>query len=110
MHIFRKLEDVSTDFGPTVISVGNFDGVHCAHKKVLGEVVERAQKIGAKSLAITFEPHPTRILRPEFVPLLASSRSLPPATSREIFFAADCRARRCMKALTFTLDIALKAM
>jgi riboflavin kinase/FMN adenylyltransferase len=70
MHIFRKLEDVSTDFGPTVISVGNFDGVHCAHKKVLGEVVERAQEIGAKSLAITFEPHPTRILRPEFAPKL----------------------------------------
>jgi riboflavin kinase/FMN adenylyltransferase len=70
MQVFRKLEDVPANFGATVVSVGNFDGVHCAHRKVLGEVVRRSKEIGAKSLAVTFDPHPTRILRPEMAPRL----------------------------------------
>ncbi len=70
MLVFRKLEEVPNDFGATVVSVGNFDGVHCAHKRVLKEVVQRASAIGAKSLAVTFDPHPTRILRPEVAPKL----------------------------------------
>ena len=70
MKVFRKLEDVPVGFGPTVISVGNFDGVHCAHKRVIGAVVERAKQICANSLAVTFEPHPIRILRPETAPKL----------------------------------------
>jgi riboflavin kinase / FMN adenylyltransferase len=70
MKVFRKLEDVPADFGPTVISVGNFDGVHCAHKRVIASVVERSKQIRARSLALTFEPHPIRILRPESAPKL----------------------------------------
>ncbi|HEY3972500.1 MAG TPA: bifunctional riboflavin kinase/FAD synthetase [Candidatus Sulfotelmatobacter sp.] len=65
MRIFRTLDEVPADFGPTLVSVGNFDGVHRAHAHVLGEIVSRARPIGAKSVAVTFEPHPTRILRPE---------------------------------------------
>ena len=70
MKIFRKLEDVPPDFGKTVLSVGNFDGVHCAHQKVLRTVVKRAREIEAQALAVTFEPHPTKILRPEVAPRL----------------------------------------
>jgi riboflavin kinase/FMN adenylyltransferase len=70
MQVFYKLEAVPENLGPTVLSVGNFDGVHCAHKKVLREVVERAKQLGAKSVAVTFEPHPVRILRPEMAPKL----------------------------------------
>lgn len=65
MQTFHKLDDVPADFGPSVISVGNFDGVHCAHAHVLAEVVRRARLSGAQAIAVTFEPHPTRILRPE---------------------------------------------
>jgi riboflavin kinase / FMN adenylyltransferase len=65
MQVFRKLDDVPSDFGPTLVSVGNFDGVHRAHAHVLGEIVSRARATGAKAVAVTFEPHPTRILRPE---------------------------------------------
>lgn len=65
MHVFHKLDDVPADFGPTLISVGNFDGVHRAHAHVLREIVARAGASGAKSVAVTFEPHPARILRPE---------------------------------------------
>jgi riboflavin kinase/FMN adenylyltransferase len=65
MQVFHKLEDVPGDFGPTLVSVGNFDGVHRAHARVLGEIVSRAQHDGAKAVAVTFEPHPARILRPD---------------------------------------------
>ncbi|MGH9671118.1 MAG: riboflavin biosynthesis protein RibF [Terriglobales bacterium] len=70
MNIFRKLDDVPGDFGATIVSAGNFDGVHRAHQLVLGKVVERARELGAKSLAVTFEPHPARILRPDLAPKL----------------------------------------
>jgi riboflavin kinase / FMN adenylyltransferase len=65
MQVFHKLDDVPGDFGPTLVSVGNFDGVHRAHAHVLREIALRARTTGAKSVAVTFEPHPTRILRPE---------------------------------------------
>jgi len=65
MQIFEHLEAVPGNFGSTLVSVGNFDGVHRAHRFVLGEIVKRAKVRGAKSMAVTFEPHPTRILRPD---------------------------------------------
>jgi riboflavin kinase/FMN adenylyltransferase len=65
MQVFHKLEDVPADFGPTLVSVGNFDGVHRAHAHVLQEIVTRARQQGARAVAVTFEPHPTRILRPD---------------------------------------------
>src|ERR1700729_4195493 len=65
MHIFHTLDELPADFGPTLVSVGNFGGVHCAHAHVLREIVARARVSGAKAVAVTFEPHPARILRPE---------------------------------------------
>ena len=65
MQVFHKLEEVPGDFGPSLVSVGNFDGVHRAHAHVLGLIVERARQTGARAVAVTFEPHPTRILRPD---------------------------------------------
>src|ERR1700720_669670 len=65
MQIFHKLDDVPATFGPTVVTVGNFDGVHRAHAHVLREIVSRARASQWKAAAVTFEPHPTRILRPE---------------------------------------------
>ncbi len=65
MQVFYKLEDVPGDYGPTFLSVGNFDGVHRAHAHVLEDIVSRARASGGKAVAVTFEPHPTRILKPE---------------------------------------------
>lgn len=65
MRVFHKLEDVPGDFGPSLVSVGNFDGVHRAHAHVLGEIVRRARERNAQAIAVTFEPHPARILRPD---------------------------------------------
>ncbi|HVN21776.1 MAG TPA: bifunctional riboflavin kinase/FAD synthetase [Dongiaceae bacterium] len=65
MLVLHKLEDLPANFGPTYVAVGNFDGVHRAHARVLGEIVTRARSNGAKAVAVTFEPHPTRILKPD---------------------------------------------
>ena len=65
MKIFHQLADIPHEFGPTMVSVGNFDGLHRAHRYVLGEIIQRAKAAGAKSVAVTFDPHPMRILRPD---------------------------------------------
>ena len=65
MQVFNKLDDVPANFGPALVSVGNFDGVHRAHAHVLQDIVSRARASGTKAVAVTFEPHPARILRPE---------------------------------------------
>jgi riboflavin kinase/FMN adenylyltransferase len=65
MLTFHKLDEVPAAFGPTIVSVGNFDGVHRAHGHVLDEIAQRAKAAKAKSVAVTFDPHPTRILRPD---------------------------------------------
>src|SRR5579859_55033 len=70
MKIFRSLEEVPADLGPTIVSVGNFDGVHRGHQHVIREVVRRARETGSKAVAVTFEPHPLRILRPDSAPRL----------------------------------------
>lgn len=70
MRVFRNLDEVPPDWGSTVLSIGNFDGVHRAHRFVLGKVAERARLLNAKSMAVTFDPHPLRVLRPESAPAL----------------------------------------
>jgi riboflavin kinase/FMN adenylyltransferase len=65
MLTFQKLDDVPRDFGPALVSVGNFDGVHRAHRRVIDEIVRRAKAGNARSVVVTFEPHPSRILRPD---------------------------------------------
>ena len=50
---------------PAIVTIGNFDGVHLGHRKLIGQVVERARALGMRSFAVTFEPHPERVLFPE---------------------------------------------
>jgi riboflavin kinase/FMN adenylyltransferase len=65
MQVWHKLADVPADFGPTLLTVGNFDGVHRAHTRVLANIVPRAREQRFKAVAVTFEPHPIRILKPD---------------------------------------------
>ncbi len=65
MNIFRSLDQIPADFGPTVASIGNFDGVHRGHQWLLAEIQNSARELSAKSVAVTFDPHPSRVLRPE---------------------------------------------
>src|ERR1041385_8001801 len=82
MRIFRSLEEVPKDFGPTIVSVGNFDGIHCGHLSVLKEVTERARQSNSKAMAVTFEPHPFRILRPD-----VTTRLITPLAKKEALLA-----------------------
>jgi riboflavin kinase/FMN adenylyltransferase len=65
MKIFRSLVELPAGFGPVVATIGNFDGVHCGHRWVIDQVNARARQLGLQSLALTFDPHPVRVLRPE---------------------------------------------
>ena len=55
-------------FGPSVVTVGNFDGVHRGHQAVLGRLADDARTGGAAAVAVTFDPHPVAVLRPEQAP------------------------------------------
>jgi riboflavin kinase/FMN adenylyltransferase len=65
MKIFRGIEEIPAGFGPVVATIGNFDGVHCGHRWVIAEVERRARELGLKAVALTFDPHPVRVLRPD---------------------------------------------
>ncbi len=56
--------------GPTVVTLGNFDGVHAGHKEVLAGAAARARARGVRSAVVTFDPHPSVVVSPERKPLL----------------------------------------
>jgi riboflavin kinase/FMN adenylyltransferase len=63
------VDEVPADLGRTVVSVGNFDGVHLGHRHVLAVAREEADRLGvATVVAVTFDPHPMAVLRPEHAP------------------------------------------
>ena len=65
MQIFHHLDDVPRDYGPSIVSVGNFDGLHRAHQHVIAEIVSRSKTAQTQSVVVTFDPHPARILCPD---------------------------------------------
>jgi riboflavin kinase/FMN adenylyltransferase len=67
------IDDIPGDLGPTVVTLGNFDGVHRGHREVLGRVVREARDRGATPVAVTFEPHPIAVLYPERAPAAVMS-------------------------------------
>lgn len=75
MKVFRSLDEAHRS-GATrgcAVAVGNFDGVHLGHQRLLALARARAASRGALSTALTFEPHPVRVLRPQLAPPLVTS-------------------------------------
>lgn len=69
MQIWRSLDEVPGDLGRTVVVIGNFDGVHLGHRRVLARAHEIAGELGGLPVvAVTFDPHPMAVLRPEHAP------------------------------------------
>ena len=70
MNVFRSLADIPAKFGPSVVAIGNFDGVHAGHRQIMRRAVELARGHGYKPAVLTFDPHPARVLAPDRAPKL----------------------------------------
>lgn len=73
LKLFRSLDEIPADFGPSVVTIGNFDGVHCGHRKILDLANCLAQQHGWQTATLTFDPHPLQVVAPERAPRLMTS-------------------------------------
>lgn len=72
MQCWRGLEDIPEDWGRSVVTIGSYDGVHRGHQLIIGRAVARARELGVPSVVVTFDPHPSEVVRPgSHPPLLA---------------------------------------
>ncbi|WP_434597261.1 bifunctional riboflavin kinase/FAD synthetase [Streptomyces sp. A5-4] len=72
MQRWRGLEDIPQDWGRSVVTIGSYDGVHRGHQLIIGRAVDRARELGLPSVVVTFDPHPSEVVRPgSHPPLLA---------------------------------------
>src|SRR5262249_56228223 len=67
--IFDSFEAVPPSARGAYLAVGNFDGVHRGHARLIAELRARADAAGAPALALTFDPQPAALLRPESAPV-----------------------------------------
>jgi riboflavin kinase/FMN adenylyltransferase len=68
--VYRSMAAIPQGLGATVVTIGNFDGVHCGHRAVIASVVARARELRCKAVLVTFDPHPAVVLRPDKAPKL----------------------------------------
>jgi riboflavin kinase/FMN adenylyltransferase len=99
MLVWRSLDDIPPDFGPSVVTVGNFDGVHRGHRYVLRRAREVADETSAPVVAVTFDPHPMQILLPERTPMRLTT------IERRVDLLGDAGADDVL-VLPFTRDLA----
>jgi riboflavin kinase/FMN adenylyltransferase len=69
MLVVKNLQDLHGPPKRSVITIGNFDGVHLGHREIFRRVVTKAKELSGTSVVVTFEPHPLRFLAPEKAPL-----------------------------------------
>jgi riboflavin kinase/FMN adenylyltransferase len=84
MEVVRGLEALPLAEGPSVVTIGFFDGVHLGHRSLLSATVEAARERGARSVAVTFDRHPREILTPGREPRLLTT------IERKASLIADC--------------------
>ncbi len=75
MRCWQGLGDVPTDWGRSVVTIGVFDGVHLGHQHIVGRAGRAARQLGLPLVVITFDPHPSEVVRPgSHPPLLCTLR------------------------------------
>jgi len=70
VYLWQGLADVPADWGRSVVTIGVFDGVHRGHQRIIGRAVDAARGLGQPSVVITFDPHPSEVIRPGSHPFL----------------------------------------
>ncbi len=65
MEIVVGLEALEKPYPNTVLTIGNYDGVHLGHQKILSAVVKKAAETGGTSMVMTFDPHPVKVIAPD---------------------------------------------
>jgi riboflavin kinase/FMN adenylyltransferase len=70
MNVFKDINEIKQPFINPVVTIGNFDGVHKGHQAIFHQVIEKAESINGTSVAITFEPHPIKVLKKKDPPPL----------------------------------------
>lgn len=73
IRIFRSLDEARPVFGPSALTIGNFDGVHAGHRRILRGVSALARQNGWNASVLTFDPHPARIVAPARAPRLMTT-------------------------------------
>jgi riboflavin kinase / FMN adenylyltransferase len=75
MQRWQGLADVPPDWGPSVVTIGEFDGVHRGHQRIVAEARQAARDLRLPVVVVTFDPHPDEVIRPgSHPPLLATGR------------------------------------
>ena len=69
MRLFRDLDNLPDEFCRGAVTIGNFDGVHLGHARIIERAVTAARRLGGPAVVFTFDPHPARILRPDRAPV-----------------------------------------
>ena len=73
MRFYRGSGKFAEEIGQSVLTLGNFDGVHVGHQQIFKRVIGRSAELGAPSIVYTFEPHPLKVLQPgKFFPLITT--------------------------------------
>lgn len=75
VHVIRHLEQLPSSARGGAMTIGNFDGVHQGHRRIVERLLQRAREVDGQAIVFTFDPHPVRLLRP--------SESPPPLTWTE---------------------------
>ena len=73
MEIYTDLQQIPHPFPRAFVTIGNFDGVHLGHQMLFSEVVGKAYKHDGTSVAVTFDPHPLKVLRPDGIRLISTT-------------------------------------
>lgn len=72
MILITDLKNIKKKFDNSILTLGNFDGLHLGHQELVRMIIQRAREMGALSMVVTFRPHPLKILAPEKCPPLIS--------------------------------------
>jgi riboflavin kinase/FMN adenylyltransferase len=73
MKVLRAIDELGSLPGSTHLAIGVFDGLHIGHQAVIGRALASSRQTGGNAVAVTFDPHPVRVLRPEKAPRLLTS-------------------------------------